>query len=355
LNAAYLVAIPSYFLIEPDTAAEVTDWQEHCFIPAVSLMPVRTTVNQPVAGAREWWVQRPDARYALLRLPDCVGTDAGFPLPALQPGGQVDFMLGFQFSVQGGAATLDRLVPQTSERSWWLLTTPTAPLTPIEQPALAEGAPILSDTADAVAWMLRVADSPRPIQRRVTVRTLQPSPPPGGLDIELAPFGPASYTLLGIDTVAREATLWRNDQPLVVGFDGQRRDTGFSPGSFRPQASTYLRHRDGWVAWDAYRDTGAYQLSWSLAEGSGTRRTNRGRSITSAAVDPAGRLIAVSETTTLNIGSAPDVVSVVRASDGSEVFRVYLPRYARSHVVFFEGGLFGYSDLAGTHILVIPQ
>jgi len=34
---------------------------------------------------------------------------------------------------------------------------------------------------------------------------------------------------------------------------------------------------------------------------------------------------------------------------------MYLPRYARSQVVFFEGRFFGYSDLAATHILKIPQ
>ena len=78
---------------------------------------------------------------------------------------------------------------------------------------------------------------------------------------------------------------------------------------------------------------------------------NAGRSITSAAVDPTGAFIAISETTALSIGSASDVVSVVRTDTGAEVFRKYLPRYARSSVVFFEGGLFGYADLEGTHVL----
>jgi hypothetical protein len=300
-------------------------------------------------------MQRPDARYALLRLPDCVVVDASLPVPTVQPGGRVDFMLGFQFSAPGGAATLERLTPNTSERSWWLLTGPSGPLKPIEQPELVEGAPILSDTADAVAWVQQVAGSRPPVLERVIVRALQPSSSLDSIDIELTPFGSASYTLLGVDTVAREAILWRDNQPLVVGFDGHRREPSFTPGAIRAQASTYLRHRDGWVAWDAYRDEGPYQLSWSLAAGSGTRRTNKGRSITSAAVDPSGRLIAMSESTTLNIGNARDVVYVIRTNDGTEVFRVYLPRYARSQVVFFDGGFLGYSDFAGTHVLKIPQ
>ena len=48
-----------------------------------------------------------------------------------------------------------------------------------------------------------------------------------------------------------------------------------------------------------------------------------------------------------------DVVYIIRTSDGSDVFRRYLPRYARSQVVFFEGGLFAYSDLEGTHVLKV--
>ena len=76
--------------------------------------------------------------------------------------------------------------------------------------------------------------------------------------------------------------------------------------------------------------------------------------MTSAAVDPTGSYIAISETTTLSIGNARDVVYVLRTNDGDVVFRRYLPRYSRSEVVFFEGGFLGYSDLEGTHILTLP-
>ena len=353
MNAAYLVAIPSYFLIEPDTTPERSTSEEHCFVADAALMPIRTPVTQPAAGVREWWMQRQDSRYALLRLPECVLVDASLPVPTVQPGGRVDFTLGFQFSAPGGAATLERFVPGTSERSWWLLPAPSATLVPIEPPNLAEGAPIVSDTADAVAWVQRVEGLDPPFLTRIGVRALQPSSGLDRIEIDLKPFGAASYTLLGVDTVEREVVLWRDEQPMLVGFDGERRELNFAPGPIRPQASTYLRTRDGWVAWDAYRDEGPYQLAWSLPAGSGTHRTNKGRSVTSAAVDPSGSLVAISESTTLSIGDARDVVYVIRASDGADVFRVYLPRYARSQVVFFEGGFFAYSDLTGTHVLKI--
>ena len=46
---------------------------------------------------------------------------------------------------------------------------------------------------------------------------------------------------------------------------------------------------------------------------------------------------------------------VLRTDTGADVFRTYLPRYTRSQVVFFEGGLFGYSNLEGTRILKVPE
>ena len=352
MNIAYLVKIPSYFLIEPDTAPERSGWTEHCFVADAALMSIRTSVTQPAAGVREWWMSRQDARYALLHVPECALVEAALPVPVLQSGGRVDFSLGFQFAAPGGAAILERVVPATSARSWWLLPAPSAPMMPIERPELAQGSPILSDGADALAWVERVGEG-TPFRERVAVRELKAS---GGFTpqlIDLERFGRASYTLLGVDTIAREVVLWRNDEPMRIGFDGGRRLLPFTPGMIRAQPSTYLRTHDGWVAWDAYRDEGPYHLAWSLAGGSGMHRTNNGRSITSAAVDPSGSFIGISETTTLNIGDARDVVYVIRTSDGSDVFRRYLPRYARSQLVFFEGGLLAYSDVAGTHVLAI--
>ena len=113
--------------------------------------------------------------------------------------------------------------------------------------------------------------------------------------------------LLDVDAEARAVLLWRDDRPLIVGFDGERRPVSFDPGDIRAQSSTYLRVGNGWVAWDAYKEDGPYQIGWSLDSGSGRHRTNAGRSVTSAAVDPTGSYIAISETTTLSVGNAKDV------------------------------------------------
>lgn len=160
---------------------------------------------------------------------------------------------------------------------------------------------------------------------------------------------------MDVDPHTREVLVWRDDRPVVVGFDGQSRPVPFEPAEIRAQSSTYLRLGQGWVAWDAYREDGPYQIGWSLPGGSGRHRANTGRSVTSAAVDPTGKLIAISETTTLSIGRARDVVYVLRTDTGADVFRTYLPRYTRSQVVFFEGGLFGYSNLEGTRILKVTE
>ncbi len=102
-----------------------------------------------------------------------------------------------------------------------------------------------------------------------------------------------------------------------------------------------------------YRDDESYRFAWSLPAGTGSVRVPKGRSITSLAVSPDGRWIALSVTSTLSIGSTADAVSVVRVADGAEVFRKYLPKYTRSSVAFGDAGRFVYTDLDGVEVLAI--
>ena len=85
---------------------------------------------------------------------------------------------------------------------------------------------------------------------------------------------------------------------------------------------------------DAYRDEEPYRVAWSLPAGKRLHRVLKGRSINSVAVTPSADLIAISVASRLNIGRIEDAVYVLRASDGAEVFRQYLPLYTRTQVLF---------------------
>ena len=354
LQRQYLVAIPSRFLIEPDTAIERQAWAEHCVVPDAWLMPVRGPVSVPDQDIHEWWIQRSDGRYALLHVPSCAATDARLPQPTVEPGGRVDFMLSFQFVIADGSAVIERIDTATARRSWWLLREPDGRLDRLPVPDQLATSPILSNSGDAIAWVEPIAGTGPPVLYRVRVQSIR-SGPPLDVTVDLAPFGAALYVLLEVDTPSRALTLWQDQGLLIVGFDGTLRGRSASTFPIRPQSTTYQRSRNGWLAWDAYKDEAAYQVSWSAPAGSGRNRVPKGRSITSAAFDPSGRFIAVSTTTSLSIGRILDTVYVLRASDGTEAFRRYLPPYSRSTVVFLDGGLFGYSEGGRTHVLRLPE
>ena len=273
INVAVLVAIPSHFLIEPDTAPEVSGWEEHCFVRDAGLMPIRTTAAQPPAGASVWWMQRPpDGRYALLRLPDCVLTDAVLPTPTVQPGGRVDFMFGLQFTAPGGAATAERYVPATSERSWWLLASPSAALVPIEPPDLVDGAPILSRRSrrrgvdPAGRGQRSSATAGRPAAARRLVRR--------------GPYRRTGAVWPCVVHAAGRRYGDERDTPLEKRPAGARplrrreprREASPRTSSARRRRPISVREMDG-VAWDAYKEQDPYQLAWSFPAGFGTHRT----------------------------------------------------------------------------------
>src|SRR6185369_12677937 len=86
-----------------------------------------------------------------------------------------------------------------------------------------------------------------------------------------------------------------------------------------------------------------YTIAWDTPVGRGTHAVPAGRGITSAAIDPQGRWIALSTSTIYSLGGVHDDVIIFSISDGREVFRDSLPTYTRSDVVFV-----GSSELAYT-------
>jgi hypothetical protein len=131
----------------------------------------------------------------------------------------------------------------------------------------------------------------------------------------------------------------------IVGLDGGVRRGPLAPAGVEPLGLTWRRGGAGWVAWDGYRERDAYRVAWETAHGQGRHRIPRGRSPGAVAVDPEGRHVALSVSGVYSIGAVPDAVIVLRTADGAEVFRRYLPRYARAGVAFLGAGFFAYTDV----------
>ena len=336
LQWAYLAAIPAMFLEEPDVAAEQISWPAVCSVPGVDQTELKTRT--------ELWVRdtQPESRYAVLAMPGCRLTPVDLPRPEFTPGQPVDFMIDVTTVGPGGRGVVAKHETRSGKDSWWLL----PGMLPLDAPEGYAGRlpPILSDDARWVAWLEG---------RRVRIEPRDP----GGQEssVDLSGLGPASFVLRRFDVRTQELILWKNDRLIAAGFDGRLKKEFPRPSLARPQANTYLEAASGWLAWDAYRESGRYTVEWSLQAGSGSHHVPLGRTIHSAAFDSSGRWIAVGVGTSLNIGSARDAVFVLRGADGREVFRKYLPRWNRSPVAFLEGGYFAYSDAAGVHVLRVPE
>ncbi len=350
--ATYLLVIPSRFLIEPDTAPELNTLAEHCAVPQASLAAVRGPADLPSLTVREWWLQFPDARYGLMRAADCSVTMATWPQPVVQPGGRVDFLIGVVSYVPGAGTIVERQEPATGARTWWLAERPDAPLRPLLAPDGQETPPMLSSDGTAVVWHRVVRESDPPVRSRLVVRPVADAARETVVD--LSPFGPASYSLAAFDAASRTVTIWRNEELTVVTLDGAVSST-LTADQVRPQPGTFLiRPPDATVAWDAYQERDPYRITWSTARGRGSYTLPKGRSFADAALEPSRGLVAFSATTTLSIGDTADLLAIVNAADGRDVYRRYLARYSRSPTVFFDGGLFGYSDLTGAHVVRLP-
>ncbi len=337
----YLIAIPSHFLIERDAAPERRTWMQHCFLPDVTLATVRAAPDLPLERAGEALVTAPDGRApALLR--NC---DERHPIAA----GEGTYASS-PFVLPDGAMLFGSWDVRAAKTTWLHVASGGSGAVPLARPPRDpdRAGAILSTDGRWTAW---IEDEPGattpPIAQRVLLRALDGS---GERAVPLDVAGRASAVLVGADVAAGTLELFeyeyrtRRTGSVVIDLNGRETGRVAAPDDLAPQSTTFVRVGQGFVAWDAYREDGRYRIAWSLAGGNGRAEIPKGRGITAVAVAPDGRHVAVSTTTALNIGSIRDSVFVLRASDSAEVFRAYLPTYARSRVAFLDSARFVYDD-----------
>ena len=269
-------------------------------------------------------------------------TPLALPKPTLQPGGHVDFTLGIDYVVPGAALLFYKQETRTGMQTWQVARRGTGDLIPVDAPPAVPK--ILSSDGEWTGWLDGM---------QIVVRNVDAAKPE--VRVDLSSFGPASYVLSNIDMRSGEILLSRNNEFMILAMDGHVRSTIRLPANVAVQPTTFKRVGNGWVGWDAYRDEGPYQVEWSLPSGKGNHHVLKGRSINSVAVSPAGDLIAISVATALSIGNVQDAVYVLRASNGREVFRRFLPRYTRTNVLFPDKDHFLYSTEGKTLLLRVPN
>jgi hypothetical protein len=351
----YMLWLPSYFLIEADQAPETGAWMEACTVADASMMTWRTPRRLPHDGWGEVWLSDSQNRQSMLSMPGCRRIAAPLPQPQLQPSGHMDFSVGIVQIAPGGLALVQRTDIPSNKSTWYLLNAPAGALLPLSAPAVDGAvAPYLSDDGSQIAWILPIPGTGPPVRDALHLRPVLDGKPEAVLD--LSPFGAASYETIGIDSTSGEILLWVNvpARLLATTMDGSERSTPALPALVKPQSNTLVLTEHGVLAWDAYKEDDNYLVAWSMNSGSGSRRIPRGSSVEAAAVDPSARYVAISTSTSLNIGNVRDSVVVLRTSDGKEVFRRFLPKYSRTNVAFVGRDFFAYSDTGSTHVLRLP-
>lgn len=354
LNLTILLGVPMATLIESDARPEVGTLSESCALAGYD-MPIAPTPAQAAAGEV---LLRPisPGPLALLRVPECAREPTAIPSEAASVS-----------ILPGGRALFARLRPPEARYEWFLAPGREAAEEPV---ALAgwtpnRGMPVLLAGGTHAAWV-----APRPSEQGYAVR----EPPYASVVVQELATGkverkPISgveaggWRLLGGAGAAGPFVIQRDGPRRFVSLDGEARASGPAPAQPGPEHDGELTDvvlfERGWVGWDVYAEARRYVVAWDLAGGRGRVEEPRGRGITACAADPAGRFVAYSTSTNLNVGSVPDAVVLLRAADGVELFRRRLPRYARAQVALLAGGFFVWSDSSArpprVRVLRLPE
>jgi hypothetical protein len=348
VNVAYMVSIPSMFLIEDDDTPDIAGLPMVCALPNVWLVPAPSGITRTIDARGVALVGIGDGQYGILRVPQCVVEPVAIPRLPIAP--------SIQQVTPDGSVLYSAYERGAPGQTFWLLRREATEPVQIVPPAGVSSSypfPLLSNDARWVAWTMGAPGGPV---------SMQLMPLDGGAPRVIAHdlLQRATMSPVELDVVGGTLVVNRNlDTFVALGLDGSVSWGPLTPPGLAVQPQT-LRYEEGqWLAWDAYVEGRPKRASWSTRAGQGSYTVPRGRGITAAALARSGKFVAFSTTTELNIGSIADTVLIKRASDGADVFRKTLPAYARSHVAFLGERQFAYTDIAGatatTRVMVLPE
>jgi hypothetical protein len=218
--------------------------------------------------------------------------------------------------------------------------------------------PVLSRDAARIAWIER-RRSPGRSKTRWLVRIRLVGTNTIERTIEVRMGRPAALYLIAFDAEKSRFLARRNEREFVT-IDGTG---GVTPLAQAPRHTThptqrYLRLDSGWVSWDVYRDKGRSRVAWHLQGRAGLHEVPKGRGINAVSVSGDGRLIAISVGGNLRIGTVKDAVYAIRAADGKELYRRFLPAHARSQPTFLGQDHLAFTAMDGdipvVKILTVP-
>jgi len=325
-------------------------WKIVCTVPDMEVAEVRSPPDTSLARAGQAWL-RANEQFVVLTMPGCHTRLIGKPDVATQ--------IDVSFVSPAGVYLLRDWDNKTRQTRWWVGNGALRPLSCLPDDSTIFGMPVLSNDGHWVAWMESIPGSKL---RRAVVQSLTDE------QLHLVDIPDQRlllWELLAADMDRKELTFYDYDNTTrrsaltMLGLDSERHGDSIVVQGVDAQFSTVQRVGSGWVAWDAAREpVERYRVAWSLARGRGVHKALIGRSITAVKVDPGGEYVAISETTAMLDYNVKDVVYVLRAGDGKEVWHRNLPTYARSSLAFLGEKLLAYTDSDGARstvrVLQIP-
>jgi hypothetical protein len=341
VNAAYLIAIPTMFLIEEDPAEDLETLKEACSTTGYTLAAAPAGLSRELEQRGEAVLMADDGRGVAI-----LGTDCNVEPVAALPANA----LAIHQVLPDGTIVFPELSRTDGRSRFWLARRRATTAVPVSPPdgVQSELPPLVADEGTSAAWLVR--DAPGRLSIAI-------APVDGGAPVRFSHglLSGTTSTLVSLNMTRRELVIVRDlDVFAGLSLDGTVLWGPATLGDVAAQPGTARRMGENWLSWDATREDGPYRLEWSTAAGRGRHTVPRGRHITAAALHPEGRYLAASTTTALNIGSIQDAVFVLDARDGSLVWRKTLPTYARSRVAFLGRGRFAFADLEETGIKERP-